>query len=81
MENKLGFTDESILLWKKNRIGKVKKMKRIKCFLTGGCKFKSTDTQSKYDDETKEVTITETCYKCGKKYSFTAPIKNFGLDI
>lgn len=54
-------------------------MRRITCFLTGGCKFKAT-AQSEYNEKSKEITITETCCKCGKKYSFTTDIKNFGLD-
>lgn len=54
-------------------------MNRILCFLTGGCKFKSSDTQCHCDDKKKEVTITETCYKCGRKYSFTATYKQFGM--
>ena len=43
-------------------------VKRIKCFLTGGCKFKSLDTESKCNDKEKTCTITGTCCKCGKKY-------------
>ena len=43
--------------------------KRIKCFLTCGCKFKSSDTESKCNDKEKTCTITETCHKCGKKYT------------
>ena len=54
-------------------------MNRILCFLIGGCKFKSSDTQCHCDDKKKEVTITETCYKCGRKYSFTATYKQFGM--
>lgn len=54
-------------------------MNRILCILTGGCKFKSCDTKCHCDDEKKEVTITETCYKCGKKYSFTDTYKHFGI--
>lgn len=54
-------------------------VKRIKCFLTGGCKFRSTDTVAKCDNKTKTVTITETCCKCGKQYSFTATYKQFGM--
>ena len=47
---------------------KIKRIKRIKCILTGGCKFKSGSQCN--IDENDVVTITETCYKCGKKYSF-----------
>lgn len=42
-------------------------------------KFKSTDTDCKYNKTYDTYKITETCYKCGKKFSFTAPSKNFGL--
>ncbi len=56
-------------------------MNKIKQFLCGltGHKF-NNNTDCKYDEENKTYTITETCYKCGKKFSFTAPSKNFGLD-
>ena len=54
-------------------------MNRILCILTGGCKFKSGETQCDCDDKNKEITITETCYKCGKKYSFTGTYKQFGM--
>lgn len=54
-------------------------MKRIACFLTGGHKFKDRDTECRYDNGIKLYTITETCCKCGKKFSFSAPSKNFGL--
>ena len=58
-----------------------KNMSKIKQFFCGltNHKFKSSDTDCKYDDVNKTCTITETCYKCGKKFSFTAPSKNFGL--
>lgn len=51
-------------------------LKRILCFFTGGCKFKYGCEST--IDENNMVTITETCYKCGKKYSFTAPLSKFG---
>ena len=51
-------------------------IKRIKCILTGGCKFKSGTTQCRID-KNDMVHITETCCKCGKQYSFFAPYKNF----
>jgi hypothetical protein len=56
-------------------------MSRIKQFLCGITyhKFLSKDTESKYDPKNKTITITETCCKCGKKFSFTAPAKNFGI--
>lgn len=53
-------------------------VKRIKCLLTGGCKFRDATT-FKCDDKTKTVTVTETCCKCGKQYSFTATYKQFGI--
>ena len=33
--------------------------KRIKCILTGGCRFKSSDTKSKCNDKENTYTITE----------------------
>ena len=53
--------------------------KRIKCILTGGCKFKSSDTESKCNDKEKTYTITETCYKCGKKYNAVFTYKELGI--
>ncbi len=53
--------------------------RRIKCILSGGHRYRDSDTQSYCDDKKKECTITEKCYKCGKKSSFTAPYKNFGI--
>ena len=41
-------------------------LKRIKCILTGGCKFRDAAI-SECDDKEKTCTITETCCKCGKK--------------
>lgn len=54
-------------------------IKRIKCILTGGCKFKSSDTESKCNDKEKTCTITETCYKCGKKYTAVFTYKQLGV--
>lgn len=54
---------------------KTDKIKRIKCILTGGCKFKGCQSNI---DENDVVTITETCYKCGKTYSFSVPYSKFG---
>ena len=56
-------------------------MKRIKCFLTGGHMFKSSDTESKYNDKEKTCTITETCYKCGKKYTTVFTYKQLGILV
>jgi hypothetical protein len=53
--------------------------KKIKCFLTGGCKFKSSDTESKCDDKEKTCTITETFYKCMKKYKAIFTYKQLGI--
>ena len=52
-------------------------VKRIKCILTGGCKFKGGTTDC-HIDENDIVTITETCCKCGKIYSFSVPYSAFG---
>jgi hypothetical protein len=54
-------------------------IKQIKCFLTGGCKFKSSDTESKCDDKEKTCTIMETCYKCGEKYTAIVTYKQLGI--
>lgn len=54
-------------------------MNKLLCFLTGGHKFKSTETQSKCNDKERTCTITETCYKCGKKFYFTATYEQFGI--
>lgn len=51
------------------------KLKQLFCIH----KFKCSDTDCKYSATYDTYTITETCYKCGKKFSFTAPSKNFGL--
>lgn len=51
-------------------------IKRIKCILTGGCKFKGGTSQCNID-ENDIVTITETCCKCGKVYSFSVPYSAF----
>lgn len=49
------------------------------CGLAGNHKFKSNDTDCQYDDANETYTITETCCKCGKKFSFTTLSKNFGI--
>ena len=54
------------------------KLKQFLCGLTNH-KFKSSDTDCKYDDSNNTVTITETCCKCGKKFSYTTSSKNFGM--
>lgn len=61
--------------------GECMNRKRIKCFLTGGCKFKSSDTESKCNDKEKTCTITETCYKCGKKYTAVFTYKQLGIPV
>lgn len=54
-------------------------MNKVMCFLTGGHKFKSSDTESKCNDKEKTCTITETCCKCGKQFAFTGTYKQFGI--
>lgn len=51
-------------------------LKRIKCILTGGCKFKSSDTESKCNDKEKTCTI-----KCGKKYTAVFTYKQLGIPV
>lgn len=53
--------------------------KRIKCFLTGGYRFKSSDTESKCNGKEKICTITEICYKCEKKYTTVFTYKQLGI--
>ena len=45
------------------------------------CKFKSSDTESKCNDKEKTCTITETCYKCGKKYTAVFTYKQLGIPV
>lgn len=59
--------------------GEGRRMNKICCFLTGGHRFKSGNTKSCCDDKNKTCTITDTCHKCGKKFSFTATYKQFGI--
>lgn len=42
-------------------------------------RFRSIDTRVHYDQKHGTITITETCVKCGKRFSFTATEKAFGL--
>lgn len=53
-------------------------IKRIKCILTGGCKFRD-GTISECNDQKKTCTITETCCKCGKKYTAVFTYKQLGI--
>ena len=54
-------------------------MNRLMCLLTGGHKFKSGSTLAHCDDKIKMCTITETCYKCGKQFSFSTTYKAFEI--
>ena len=56
-------------------------VKRIKCILTGGCRINSSDTESIRNDKEKSWTITETCYKCGKKYKALFTYKQLGIPV
>ena len=49
--------------------------KRIKCILTGGCRFKPGTIQC-HIDENDVVTITKTCMNCGKQYTFQTKFMN-----
>lgn len=53
-------------------------IKRIKCILTGGCRFRDSAI-SECDDKEKTCTITETCCKCGKKYTAVFTYKQLGI--
>ena len=52
------------------------KLKRIGCILLGGCIF-GADTKCVIDDN-DIVTISETCSRCGKVFSFSVPCAKFG---
>lgn len=54
-------------------------LKQFLCGLMTGHSFKDKDTVCEYNDEDKTCMVTETCYRCGKKFSFTAPSKSFGI--
>lgn len=56
-------------------------MRRLKQFLCGifGHSFNGYSTESTYDSDTHEITIIETCVRCGKEFSFTAHESKFGL--
>ncbi len=45
-------------------------LKRVKCFLTGGCRFYGV--ADGHLDKNGTFTATCICYKCGKEYSFTS---------
>lgn len=55
-------------------------LKRIKCILTGGCKFRDAAI-SEHNDKEKTCTITETCCKCGKKYTAVFTYKQLGIPV
>lgn len=56
-----------------------KKWKQRLCgFIGSGHGFRNSDTKSIYNEKDYTITIIETCYKCGKTFSFTAPMRNFG---
>ena len=49
-------------------------LKRIKCILTGGCKFKSSDTESKCNDKKRPVPSQKLATNAGRStllYSLT----------
>ena len=54
-------------------------IKRIKCILTGGCRFRDSAISLEHNDKEKTCTITETCYKCGKKYTTVFTYKQLGI--
>ena len=54
-------------------------VKQIKCILTGGCKFKAGTTVCECNDKEKTCSITENCYKCGKKYTAVFAYKQLGI--
>ena len=59
----------------------VKMKLKIKQFICGlfNHKFNNIDTDCKWNEKECTYTITEICCRCGKRFSFTAQSKNFGL--
>ena len=47
---------------------------RLKCILTGGCKF-SPDMTTCHVDENDICHIEETCINCGKKFTYDVPLE------
>ena len=45
-------------------------IKRIKCFLTGGHRFRGAD-ESPLDIENDTYTVKPVCYKCGKQFTYS----------
>lgn len=48
-------------------------------FFNGWLQVQKFDTESKCNDKEKTCTITETCYKCGKKYTAVFTYKQLGI--
>lgn len=54
-------------------------IKQFFCGLIIGHRLNNTDRKCKYNEEDKTLTITESCCKCGKKFTFTSHEGKFGL--
>ena len=55
----------------------MKKIKEFMCGLFGHC-FREPSS-SEYNSKTHKITVSQTCSRCGKKFSFTAHESKFGL--
>lgn len=54
-------------------------MNKIRCLLSGGCRFRDEDTKV-YIDENNMFFMIKECYKCGKKKIYKVPFKDL-LDV
>ena len=50
----------------------LKRIRRLLCAITRH-RFERTDIDCKIDVENNIVTVTQTCRRCGKQFTFTAP--------
>lgn len=57
----------------------MRKIRQFLCEITQH-KFKSVDKHCYYNANDDTFTITETCCRCGKQFSFTASSECFGIE-
>ncbi len=55
------------------------KIKQFLCGILTHHRFRDGEMERNYNSDTHEITITETCCRCGKKFFFTAHESKFGL--
>lgn len=54
-------------------------MNKLRCFLSGGCRFRDEDTKV-YIDKNNIFYMAKVCCKCGKKKIYTVPFEDL-LDM